>query len=246
MGTRVSPSARSGVPHLPRLEAQRSRTQEVTEILRVAIVRGELPPGSLHSVGALAEMLGVSRTPVREALIQLASQGMVLTERSRGVRILQTSMHDLEELFELRALLEIPAARRAVAQMTPAGLRKMRKILADQTKAAAANDQRELWELDRAFHRTLLLESGNRRLADYVDSLRDMLMIRISSTMSQGETGSRRDVAAEHRRILDCVELRDVEGTAEAIRDHLRHTAEMLTRHEMGGDLTAWVKATIG
>jgi DNA-binding GntR family transcriptional regulator len=233
-------------PRLRRVDAQRSLTQEVTEILRSAIARGELPPGSVHPLGALAQSLGVSRTPVREALIQLAAQGMVRIERSRGVRILQTSIHDLEELFELRALLEIPATRRAVAQVSAAALRKLRKIMADQSRAAATNDQRALWELDRAFHHTLLMESGNRRLADYVDSLRDILMVRISGSIDDRQRSGRRDVAAEHRRILECVENHDADGAAEAVRDHLRHTAEMLAKQEMDGDVTQWVKATIG
>ena len=73
----------------------------------------------MHSVGSLAEMLGVSRTPVREALIELASRGMVRFERNRGVRVVETSVHDLDEIFEMRRLLEPPAARKAVEQMTP-------------------------------------------------------------------------------------------------------------------------------
>src|SRR5688572_23283914 len=75
-----------------------SRTQEALDVLRASIISGELVSGSLHSVASLADTLGVSRTPVREALIELAARGMVRFERNRGVRILQTSIHDLEEI----------------------------------------------------------------------------------------------------------------------------------------------------
>src|SRR5918996_737867 len=87
------------------IQARPSRTREVLDILLPAIVKGELAAGSLHSVAELADSLGVSRTPVREALIELASRGMVRFERNRGVRVLQTSIRDIEEIFEIRLLL---------------------------------------------------------------------------------------------------------------------------------------------
>ena len=98
-------------------------------------------PGSLHSVAELAETLGVSRTPVREALIELASRGMVQFERNRGVRILQTSIHDLEEIFEIRLMLEVPATAQAVGRMSPAEIRALRGQLTLMEQAAAAGDE---------------------------------------------------------------------------------------------------------
>ena len=106
-------------------------------------------PGSLHSVAELAETLGVSRTPVREALIELASRGMVQFERNRGVRILQTSIHDLEEIFEIRLMLEVPATAQAVARMSPAEIRALRGQLTLMEQAAAAGDESRLWTHDR-------------------------------------------------------------------------------------------------
>lgn len=219
-------------PVLPRVEVRRSRTAEVVGILLESIVRGELAPGSLHSAGDLATSLGVSRTPVREALIELTSRGMVRFERNRGVRILQTSLHDLEEVFELRLLLEVPASRRAVEQLTQQGLHQIRSEYTAMVHTASAGDEQGLWVHDRAFHHVVLLQSGNRRLADYVDGLRDLVLVRGATTAGRSRTLV--EIAEEHRLILDRIEARDAEGTAEAMRAHLANTAELLIRQEQG------------
>jgi Transcriptional regulators len=141
---------------------------QVLGALRTAVITGELAPGTLHSVQTLATQLGVSRTPVREALIKLAQHGMVRFERNRGVRILQTSLHDLEEVFALRLLLEVPATRRACQLLDAAGRKELRRVYRAMERAVEADDEFKLWEHDRRFHRALLEASGNSRLAEYV------------------------------------------------------------------------------
>lgn len=200
--------------------------------LRTAVISGELAPGSLHSVQQLATQLGVSRTPVREALIKLAQQGMVRFERNRGVRVLQTSLHDLEEVFALRLLLEVPATRRACAILDSAGRRDLRKVFTAMERAADADDEFALWEHDRSFHRTLLEASGNRRLAQYVDGLRDTVLRRGVSTARSSR--SLHDIVSEHLEILVRIEDVDADGAAAAMHDHVRHTAELLIAQESG------------
>jgi DNA-binding GntR family transcriptional regulator len=207
-----------------------SRTQEVLEVVRASIISGELSSGSLYSVAELAETLGVSRTPVREALIELAARGMVRFERNRGVRILGTSIRDLEEIFEIRLMLEVPAARRAVARMQPAVVRDLRGRIASMERAAEAGDVARLWVHDRQFHLSLLVASGNRRLAEYVDTLRDMVLVRGVTTA--GRARSLEAIVAEHRAILDQVEAGDPDGTAAAVSAHIEHTAQLLIAQE--------------
>ena len=104
----------SDPPALESLTGDRSTlTTRALEALRAAIVDGRLVAGERYSVAQLAERFGVSRTPVREALLVLERQGVVRFERNRGVRVLETTAHDLEEVFALRLLLEVPATRRA-------------------------------------------------------------------------------------------------------------------------------------
>jgi DNA-binding GntR family transcriptional regulator len=208
---------------------------QVLSSLRAAVITGELAPGSLHSVQNLATQLGVSRTPVREALIKLAQQGMVRFERNRGVRILLTSLHDLEEVFALRLLLEPPAVRRAVTRLDGNQRRELRRTFAHMEKAAKADDEFTMFEHDRRFHRVLLEAAGNARLAAFVDGLRDMVLRRGVSTAR--ESRSLDDIVAEHRAILDLIEAGDAEGAAKAMREHVRHTAELLIAQEAGADL---------
>jgi DNA-binding GntR family transcriptional regulator len=210
---------------------------QVLASLRTAVITGELAPGSLYSVQTLATQLGVSRTPVREALIKLAQQGMVRFERNRGVRVLLTSLHDLEEVFALRLLLEPPAVQRAVARLDPTQHRELRRTFAQMEKAAKADDEYTMFEHDRRFHRALLDASGNSRLARFVDGLRDMVLRRGVSTAR--ESRSLDDIVAEHRVILDLVESGDAEGAAAAMRAHIHHTAELLIAQEAGTEIGA-------
>lgn len=210
----------------------RSLTSQVLAALRRAVISGELAPGSMHSVRELAEQLRVSRTPVREALMQLAAQGMVRFERNRGIRVLQTTLHDLEEIFELRVLLEVPATFRAVSQFTDQTLAQLRQQYAAMERAADADDESRLMERDRRFHALILETAGNRRLAGYVDGLRDMVLIRGVSTAGLSRT--LHDIVAEHKEILGRIEAGDAVGAAEAMRRHLAHTAELLIAQEAG------------
>ena len=205
---------------------------QVLDALRAAVITGELPPGTLHSVQALATQLGVSRTPVREALIKLAQQGMVRFERNRGVRVLQTSLHDLEEVFALRLLLEVPATRRACQQIDGAGRRELRKLYQSMERCARSGDEFRMWEHDRRFHRVLLQASGNLRLAEYVDGLRDMVLRRGVSTA--GHSRNLDEIVAEHREVLERIDAGDPAGAAEAMRRHVLHTAELLIAQEAG------------
>jgi DNA-binding GntR family transcriptional regulator len=209
-----------------------SRTQEVLEVIRASIIGGELAPGELYSVADLAETLEVSRTPVREALIELATRGMVRFERNRGVRILGTSINDLEQIFEIRLMLEVPAARQAVARMLPDDVKALRGHLASMERAAEAGDVDRLWVHDRQFHRALMIASGNRRLAEYVDNLRDMVLVRGVTTA--GRARSLDAIVDEHRAILERVEAGDADGTGSAVRAHIEQTARLLIAQEQG------------
>ncbi|NYI93477.1 DNA-binding GntR family transcriptional regulator [Amycolatopsis endophytica] len=198
--------------------------------LKTAIVNGELVAGSLYSVHDLAERLGVSRTPVREALIQLAERGMVRFERNRGVRILQTSLHDLEEVFAIRLLLEVPATYRAVTQRTAAWVRDLDAQLKAMRVAADRHDEATFMAADRRFHEVINSASGNVRLARYIDSLRDMVLLRGSSTVDTSRTLA--DILAEHEEIFARIEAGEAAAAAESMRAHLLHTGRLLISQE--------------
>ncbi|MGC1166510.1 MAG: GntR family transcriptional regulator [Solirubrobacterales bacterium] len=215
------------------IKADRSITDRVRESILGAIVEGRLQPGSLHSVQTLATAFGVSRTPVREALIDLSGQGVVKFERNRGVRILQTSIHDLEEIIALRLLLEVPATHRAVENDNPELVAALKQELAEMEAAAAADDEVMAMRHDRRFHELINEASGNSRLTSYVDSLRDLVLTRGVSTV--GRSRDLPEIVAEHTAIVAAIEAGDAKAAAAAMKEHLVNTGRLLLTQESGG-----------
>ena len=218
---------------LEEIKADPSITDRVRESILGAIVEGRLQPGSLHSVQTLATAFGVSRTPVREALIDLSGQGVVKFERNRGVRILQTSIHDLEEILALRLLLEVPATYRAVENANPDLVDGLKAELAAMESAAADGDEVTMMRHDRRFHELINEASGNNRLATYVDSLRDLILTRGVSTV--GRSRDLPEIVAEHTAIVAAIEAGDAEGAAGTMKEHLVNTGRLLLAQESGG-----------
>ncbi|HEX5712711.1 MAG TPA: GntR family transcriptional regulator [Solirubrobacterales bacterium] len=219
---------------LAEIKADRSITDQARESILGAIVEGRLQPGSLHSVQTLATAFGVSRTPVREALIDLAGQGVVKFERNRGVRILQTSVHDLEEIVALRLLLEVPATHRAVENSNDGELVEALKAeLAAMEAAAGADDEVTMMRHDRRFHELINEASGNSRLAAYVDSLRDLVLTRGVSTV--GRSRELPEIVAEHTAVIEAIEAGDAVAAATAMKEHLVNTGRLLLLQESGG-----------
>jgi DNA-binding GntR family transcriptional regulator len=204
----------------------------LVDVLRKEIISGQLEPGKRYSVNDLAETLEVSRTPVREALITLAGQGMVKFERNRGVRIQRSTIHDLGEVFQLRLLLEVPATRYATDRMTPKRLEELRQALLGMHEAVAAGDIDRMWLNDRQFHRLILAGTGNERLVMTVEGLRDLA--RTIGMTTADRSRSPDDVVAEHEAIMDPIERGDSRAAADAMYRHIRNTAELLITQEAG------------
>lgn len=215
-----------------RIETELPLSVRAREAIRSAIIVGQLAPGTLHSVQALASSFGISRTPVREALIELSKQGMVRFERNRGVRILETSVHDLEEILAIRLLLEPPATYRAVDQFTPTALRELEIEVAEMASASERGDQFSFMRHDRRFHSIVLGMSGNRRLQEFIDQIRDLVVARGNSTLGTRSPG---ELVQEHRFILDKIRAGDALGAASAMREHISRTGWLLIAQE-GGD----------
>ncbi len=227
------------------IKAERTLTNQVYQSIRDSILSGRLEPGSLYSVTRLADELQVSRTPVREALIDLASQGMVRFERSRGVRILQTTAHDVVEIFSLRLLIEVPGTLAAIPRLSDADVRALEKEYEQMIAAAKAGDESRTMLHDRRFHLVLLGGSGNERLARIADQLRDQILTQGVSTV--GRSRSLMEVVEPHRPILEAARERDAKGAAFAMRDHVLSTGRLIVTQEGGdpADLEDWERYVI-
>jgi DNA-binding GntR family transcriptional regulator len=196
--------------------------EEAVAVLRAAILGGELAPGSIHSAVSLANRLGVSPTPVREAMLALVVSGLVEVLPNRGFRVTEIDDRDLDEICALRLMLEVPALALVIARASDASLDGLGSPLAELEAAAANSDVPAFLVADRAFHLGLLALAGNRRLVRIVAGLRDQT--RIIGLQSLAGAQTLEATAAEHRPILEAIQARDVAAAQRVMTLHLEHT----------------------
>ncbi|WP_148613546.1 GntR family transcriptional regulator [Nocardioides rubriscoriae] len=200
-----------------------SLTDAVVEAVRMGVQQQELVPEEVYSVYQLADLLGVSRSPVREAMLRLAEVGLVEIARNRGFRIVLPTAHDVEEIFEIRLALEPAAAGRAAERGCP----DVATHLDAMTRAVADQDEPAFWDADRALHRALLVAAGNRRAAEVVEQLRATTALLGPPTTATGR--SLAEILAEHQPIVDAALAGDAALAEQTMREHLVHTRDLLT-----------------
>jgi DNA-binding GntR family transcriptional regulator len=190
--------------------------------MREAILAGEFEPGAPLFEVHLASSMGMSRTPVREALKVLARDGLVEVVQSRGYIVPRRSMDDLRELFELRESLEGMAARYAALRATDGELAEL-EALCEQY--AQEQDWAQWAQIGTSFHTVLLAAARNARLTLILDSLKGQIVHSRRSVLQAD--GQRRDAAIrEHRSILEAVMAHDPDAAEEAARAHVRLSYE--------------------
>ena len=163
-------------------------------------------------------MLRVSRTPLREAFRRLEAEGLVTPSPSRGVVVRGLTWQDFEEIYEMRAVLEPLAARRAASRMTPAVLDELRGCLELAEFFVSKKRFGDAERQNALFHRTIYRECGNARLRDTLAELSDY--VHRSPLYQQHGPGSSRELLDEHRRIFDALAAGDPKATERAARDH--------------------------
>ena len=195
--------------------------EQVRRILHAQVLSGTLVPGQVYSAVALAEELNVSATPVREAMLELANAGFVEVVRNRGFRILTISNEDLDEIVELRLMLEVPAIRKVVAVADDAELAALTPLADEIVRAARQGDLPGYLLSDQAFHRALLELGGNGRLVKLVIDLRDQT--RLLGLRGLSASGALIESAEEHREIASAVQARDVKRAQALMTRHIQH-----------------------
>lgn len=201
-------------------------TDRVFASLRESIVSGDFPAGSLHSIYRLADLLEVSRTPVREAVLRLADIGLVTIERNRGVRIRGVTVADVREVFELRLMIEVPAAAYAAAHADPLMISSITTELEHMRRSAAIDDEPEFTSHDRLLHWAIGAATGNARLQVEVATLRDSIQSRGASTIRRSRGMS--ELAEEHAPIVEAIGTADPVAAAAHMEQHLVNTATLL------------------
>lgn len=208
--------AASPKPSRPSL-APRALYQEVAERLRQQIFARELEPGSWIDEQKLALEYGISRTPLREALKLLATEGLVTIKVRRGAYVTETSADDVAQVFHLLALLEADAAGVVAARANDAQLAEL-AALHDRLERQVRNRE-AFFEANEAFHLKLLEIDGNRWRQQIVADLRKVMKLnRQLSLLKQGRLA---DSLAEHRALMRALNQRDARGATKLMRSHI-------------------------
>jgi DNA-binding GntR family transcriptional regulator len=215
-----------------------SLREQAREDIRARIVAGELKAGEIYSASMLAERLGVSQTPVREAMLDLATAGLVEPVRNRGFRVLTMSDTDLDEISLLRQLLEVPAMGLIVERATDEELDAFTERVEALERTAEQGDIGGFLVADRRFHLGLLELTGNGRLVRMIGQLRDQT--RLMGLHDLAAAGLLFASANEHRQLLDSIRGRDVAAAEQIMQRHLQHTRGIWAgRSEESEDRTA-------
>jgi DNA-binding GntR family transcriptional regulator len=206
----------------------RSTAQNVFELLRSDIVLGVLKP--LDSIRELevAERLGVSRTPIREALLRLQMLGLVDIFPQSGTRVAPIRLEKVKAAQLIREAVEVEVVRRACTTATEQDLGALAHLIEDQEIAARRNDLRRLFELDEEFHRAIFRAAQVPAVADELEDIKSHLN-RLRYLSVNWPRGADK-VTSEHRTILRAIRARDEAAAADAMTAHLRAVLPVIER----------------
>ena len=207
--------------------ATRTLSDQVYHAVRARIMAGALAPGMFLREKDL-ETMGVSRTPIREALGRLASEGFLERLPHRGFRVPEESLGHLLELYPIVASLELLAGRLAFDRLTAEDVAGLREINARLAEARDRGDVRSMLDLNTGFHRLITERGGNRRLALLLDDLRSQLT-RLELWYYSGRERTQRSIQ-EHEEIIAAVERGDRDRALELLERNMSLTYRSLTQ----------------
>lgn len=219
MNPRSQPLALRAIPRTENLREQ------VSDELRAALISGQLRPGVVYSAPTLGEMLGVSATPVREAMLDLVREGLVEVLRNKGFRVTELSDRQLDQFARVRLLLEVPtmgdvAAAAGDPQIADA-LEGLRDSSDELARAARDEDMIRFIELDTDFHAGMLALAGNAELVKIVRDLRNRS--RLYGLEAVARAGRLDQSVAEHGRMIDLALAGDRPGLEALVAQHIGH-----------------------
>ena len=196
----------------------RSLREQVYEHLRDAMSQGELQPGAFLDLNAIAARLGISRTPLREALLQLENEGFVTILPRRGFRLNPLTLEDIRHSYEIIGALEAATLRAHGGALTPGDLARMRALNEAMAAAVAVDDFSRYYDLNLAFHDLILGLGANGPLQALVRSLKRRLYDwpRRAGFVKRWEEHS---VGTEHARLLDLLEAGAIQEAAAYLQD---------------------------
>ena len=195
----------------------RSLREEVYERLRTLMNRGRLRPGKYLDLNALAKQIGISRTPLRDALLRLECEGFVEIHNRRGVRIAPLTLDRIRHIYEILAALESTVLRNVGPRITPAIVARMNELNGDMVRALDASDFARFYDANLAYHDAYLALSDNTELVSHIHILKQRLydFPRLKGFVPEWERAS----VEEHRALVRFLEQGNVGAAADLMRD---------------------------
>ncbi|MEU8574183.1 GntR family transcriptional regulator [Streptomyces asoensis] len=198
---------------------------QILDALRTALVGGELLPGEVYSAPVLGERFGVSATPVREAMQQLALEGAVEVVPNRGFRVVVRGARELAELAEVRALIEVPVMLRLARTVPAERWAELRPLAEASVRAAASGCPASYAEADRVFHRAVLALSGNEQLVGVAEDLHRRSQWPLAAGPVRRPRAALMADAAEHMALLEALASGEPDTAQSLVRRHFTPTA---------------------
>jgi DNA-binding GntR family transcriptional regulator len=206
-------------PGLKSLDQPASLSKLAYDAILKSILSNAMIPGEIYSEMSLAQDLGISRTPVREALLELSVQGLVEFLPRKGIVVYRINAKDVDEIFEIRRAIDATAAEKLASADPPPDTRLLRKALKKQNEAVESKSYWKYLRADRDFHVTLAQLTGNGRLVAIAENIRNLVhLMGIQALERQGRMLA---VLDEHTRIIEAIEQRQPQQAREAVIDHL-------------------------
>ena len=216
-------------PHPAIAQLQRnSLTQLVQAEIERMILDGELDSGAKLTESTLADQLGVSRGPVREAFRMLEEAGLVQTEKNRGVFVRHVAIEEALEIFEVRAVMDLYVGRKLAAGLGTTEIRELRQLVDAMDLAVKSDNARDYHRFNLAFHDRLLQLAGNAKLiATYRKLVNELSLFRRQNLTNESMTVYSR----EHRQIVKAIAAGDPEAAGQAMYQHVMNSRERTLRN---------------
>ena len=194
------------------------------------MIAGELEFDTIYSANQFAEILGVSRTPVREALLQLCAEGLLASIQGRGFKIKKFSENRIKDFFETRQMIESYIIEQLVGATDELDPKELEHIMNQMRKNADKGDIYGFLEADKAFHMHLICRYGNKLLVSIMENIRDL--IAIFGRKALASPGRIHEVIKEHQAIIQALKQKNKKKAAESIKYHLEMTQKSLVENQ--------------
>lgn len=199
---------------------------QIADMLRDMIMTGKLSEGDKVNENELCETMGISKTPLREALRVLSVEGLIRLIPNRGAFVTKPTFEEIAEMFDVMSLLEGFCAREACEKMTPKDFTRLEKLHEKLEKCAERHDQEEYIRINNQYHTLVQVIAGNRTLNQIVEGLRKKILLYRFQSLNQ--PGRFESSIGEHRNLLEAFRRRDPSGAETLMRKHLQSQSQAL------------------